>query len=373
MNCNTELGKFCYLHPNWEELLTKPPYNLIIKRDADYVLFKYNQLDSDFSNSIVKEARGIIFKEGSWEAPVCHPFDKFFNYGEPFCDTIDWETACVTEKIDGSLIKLWYDENGWHVSTNGTIDAGKAEVATGKTFLQLFIQTLERLNINFDRTFKSLQTTDSTFMFELTTPENVVVVPHSVYNLYYLGSRNNITGKEYSFNYGVLSEIFETPKTYNLRSLEEVQKSSQELPWDEEGYVVVDSSFHRCKIKSPSYVRAHYICGNNVITKKRLLDIILANEIFEFTLYTSDYGRTAINSVVHEMDMFKKGCNDSWEQLTQLKRDFKKTYANRVKNFDSKFAPFLFAQIGPDIKVEDFTHDWTSDKWLKVIGEELEV
>ena len=32
------------------------------------------------------------------------------------------------KKIDGSLIKLWYDNNDWHISTNGTINAYEAEV-----------------------------------------------------------------------------------------------------------------------------------------------------------------------------------------------------------------------------------------------------
>ena len=44
---------------NWKEVLQKPPYSLIVKEDDDYILTKYNQLESDLSNSIVQECRGV--------------------------------------------------------------------------------------------------------------------------------------------------------------------------------------------------------------------------------------------------------------------------------------------------------------------------
>ena len=71
-----ELRDFILSHENWEELLVAEPYNLKISRDDGYVLFKYNQVFSDFNIPLVREARGIIFRESDWEC-VCHPFDKF--------------------------------------------------------------------------------------------------------------------------------------------------------------------------------------------------------------------------------------------------------------------------------------------------------
>ena len=121
-----ELREFILSHDNWEELLTAEPYYLKISRDDEYIMFKYNQVFSDFNIPLVREARGIIFRESDWEC-VCHPFDKFGNYGESYCPEIDWKTTSVQEKVDGSLIKFWYD-NGWHISTNGTIDAFKANL-----------------------------------------------------------------------------------------------------------------------------------------------------------------------------------------------------------------------------------------------------
>lgn len=44
---------------NWKEILQQPPYSLIVKEDDDYILLKYNQLESDLSNLIVQECRGV--------------------------------------------------------------------------------------------------------------------------------------------------------------------------------------------------------------------------------------------------------------------------------------------------------------------------
>ena len=76
--------KFINSHKNWKEILTSSPYNLMIKEFDGYILIKYNQIFSDLSNEMVKEARGFILKkEGNKYKFVCVPFTKFFSYGDP--------------------------------------------------------------------------------------------------------------------------------------------------------------------------------------------------------------------------------------------------------------------------------------------------
>lgn len=47
------------------------------------------------------------------------PYKKFFNFGEDCAATIDWNTAKVQEKIDGSLISLYWYDDSWHISSTG--------------------------------------------------------------------------------------------------------------------------------------------------------------------------------------------------------------------------------------------------------------
>ena len=117
-----QLLKFIKENNNWEYILSQNPYCLKIKRDDGYIILSYNQIESDFYNPIVRECRGIILEEKTL-IPVCVPFYKFGNYGEGYVPNIDWSSARTQEKVDGSLIKVWYHNGKWRVSTNGTIDA----------------------------------------------------------------------------------------------------------------------------------------------------------------------------------------------------------------------------------------------------------
>lgn len=118
-----ELEKFLMEHKDdWEEILDREPYCLKWNKWKGFVSFKYNQIRSDFSNPIVREARGAVFVEDTWEC-VSRAFDKFFNYAEPNASIIDWVTARVMEKVDGSLMRIFYCEGEWYLITNSGIDA----------------------------------------------------------------------------------------------------------------------------------------------------------------------------------------------------------------------------------------------------------
>ena len=358
---NLKIRNFILSHDNWEELLQAPPYNLIISRDEGYIMFKYSQIDSDFNDPIVQEARGIIFKESNWEC-VCHAFNKFGNYGESYVEKLDWDSVKVLEKIDGSLLKLFYDNNSWHISTNGTIDAFKSN--TGNvlypTFGDLFLNAIPDNIV----AFYSRLDQNKTYMFELVSPYNRVVIPYENIELYYLGERDMTTGQEYFLP----DQWCKSPRVFEFYNLQDVINAADKLPWDEEGYVCVDKDFRRCKIKSPSYVMAHYCRNNGAITRKRLIDVIINHEIAEFCIYANDY-KDLINEVVQEMGEIKTEAEllQSTLNLLHLKELSRKEYASYVLIYPKVFHDFLFKNYERDITWEEYTLDWNANKWDKVL------
>ena len=75
---------------DWRTSLKEKPYCLKIEENDGLILLKYNQYDSDFSNPLVQECRGIIIREYNDDYQiVCYPFAKFFNYGEENCNFED--------------------------------------------------------------------------------------------------------------------------------------------------------------------------------------------------------------------------------------------------------------------------------------------
>ena len=180
------LEKFMNENSDWQAKLAAAPYFIDIKQDSDYFILKYNMIMSDFSRPEVVEARGSIFRcdaEGHWFC-VCHPFDKFFNYGEPHAATpnMNWDNISVQQKVDGSLVKFWFDKGEWHISTNGTIDAAKAECGSCN-YLMLIQHALECNGGSLDE-FCDMLDPKYCYMFELTTPFNRIVVHYKGYHLY---------------------------------------------------------------------------------------------------------------------------------------------------------------------------------------------
>lgn len=332
-----QLLKFIKDNANWEELLTQKPYCLKIKKDEDYTILSYNQIESDFYNPIVRECRGIIL-ENATLTPVCVPFYKFGNYGEGYVPDIDWSSSRTQEKVDGSLIKVWYHNGKWRVSTNGTIDAYKCPLGLVdfaqldcpyETFGELFDVAKERAKLDFN----SLNIY-CTYMFELVSPYNKVVVNYEDIEIYHIGTRNNVTYHEIDIDIGV-----KKPKVFALNTLEDCVKSASELSHNNEGYVVVDKYWNRVKIKSPAYVAVHHLKDNGETNIASIIELIRVNEIGEFLSYFPEYTKNVetikgkINAIIEKLE---NGLNDVKSHKYETQKDF----ALAVK--DKPFSAFYF-------------------------------
>lgn len=276
MNTNSYLCKFLSEHPtDWEEILTKE-YDLRIRREGDFAIFNY-AITGNFSNPIVQEARGIILDTVRLEV-VCWPFRKFGNHTESYADKIDWSSARVQEKIDGSIVKLWYDASSsrWRFSTNKTVFAENAPVegSPGLSYGTLIRRAENFKDIPFDRLEK-----DFTYIFELVSPETRVVIAYERSYLYHLGTRNNLTGEELETEIGI-----EKPKQYPLHSLEECIAAAKALNGNgdgeisDEGFVVVDGRWNRVKVKSLEYVALHHAFTLKTIGKRECVTLLLQDE-----------------------------------------------------------------------------------------------
>ena len=333
---------------NWREVLSNAPYNIIIKEEDGYVLLKYNQLNSDFSNPIVRECRGSIFRQenGKWIC-ACRAFDKFGNYGEGYVPTIEWESARVLEKIDGSLMKLWFDKGMWHLSTNRTIHAFAAPLGDFDiTFGDYFV---ECLNCSFNE-FTMMLDEDYCYMFEMVGPKNRVVIGYSEAKLYGLGKRNMKTmeEEEYDEPCGKWCNVW-LPQRYDLKNLDEVIKVAAALTKDEEGFVVNDRFFHRVKVKSPEYLMAAHLNNNGAITRKRMMEIFLEEKQDDFLAYCPQY-------------------KDEFEKLTvQFTSLLKEMYKKLHEFFEHEshykaMSKKEFAEIALKNKYKDYLFKWYDDK-----------
>ena len=279
-----ELQKFILKNlNNWDYLLSNSPYYLKIKKKNGLVIFNYNQVKSDFGLTIVKESRGIILEEKTWKV-VRLSFLKFFNYGETNAEQIDWDSAIVSEKIDGSIIGVYYYNNQWRVATNSTIDASDAPISNYtkyKTFREIFDEAWENNNLSFNDL-----NINYCYTMELVSPANRVVVQYDNPELYLLSIRDMRTLEEVQIDDNL---HISKPKIFNIHSLSDCIMAANNLGLSQEGFVVKDKYNNRIKVKSPEYLAAHYLKHAMYPTPCRIMDIIRKNEISEFLSYYPEY------------------------------------------------------------------------------------
>jgi hypothetical protein len=259
-------------------------YGIASKRhreDPNLVLFKYSQIESPMGVPLVQECRGVILDENNeWEV-VARPFDKFFNFGEGHAKEIDWSTARVQEKLDGSLMQLyWYGE--WRVASSGTPDAAGKVNGFDFTFADLFWKTFEQMGYRLPDQTEDLveaqcHAREYVYLFELMTPYNRIVVQHLEPKLVLIGVRHR-DGQEATLD--GWAEDYQVVRSFPLQSVEQITATFEHIsPLSQEGYVVVDDKFNRVKMKSPAYVALHHM--KDSMSPRRALEVIRAGEISE--------------------------------------------------------------------------------------------
>jgi hypothetical protein len=358
----------------YAEELAKVPYAVKTKvhpARPNLVMFKYSQFESDFSNPVVRCCRGSVYDiDGDKVKPCLMPFYKFSNYGERGADPIDWNGALyVRDKLDGSLLKLLKEAGGndlW--TTNGSFDL---DVEIPENYAA---PTDEKLIRPF--TFASLRDyallgreneiaglpAGWTFMFELTSPYNRIIVPYRKTRLTFLGCRDD-TGMEHTPEWAAkeFGLTFDTPAVYPLKNIDEV------IAWcfsgnscDREGVVVQDAHFNRVKIKTEHYLSLFHVKGEDHFTdaglfrgiKQGVIDDALTawpeirprteEIVAEWTGFIHD-----VEALCEKAKAYYKACG-----AKQDSRSAKKEYALFVLNTYKPFSSFLFEAVKENAGLE---------------------
>lgn len=360
--------EFMNSHSNWEETLIGSPYYIKIKRDGPYIILKYNQFNSDFSIPIVRECRSVIFyyhKNGTYEC-VCRAFDKFGNYGESYIADIDWSSSVVEEKIDGSLMKLYYHDGQWRIATNGTINAFEAEINDiDLNFGDLFYEALG--GIEYFKELCNCLDQINTYMFELVSPKFRVTIDYPETKLYYLGERNIITMKE-SKDYTHTMHGFGIfcPQVYPLHTLDDCLEYVKTMTKDQEGFVIKDKNFNRIKLKSPEYLLAFHANNNGVVTIKRVINMIKNETLDDFLAYCPQHKDT-VQKVVDNINLIVADLEQSWIKISSNIQLERKDFAKHIINLRNK--DFLWAKYdNPNLSA----FDWLMSKYTSKIKDMIE-
>ena len=331
----------------------------------DLVLFKYDQINSPMGEPLVRECRGCILDQANeWEC-VSRSFDKFFNHGEGNAAHIDWHTAKVQEKVDGSLCSMYFYDGKWHVATTGSPDASGDVNGSGRIFADLFWETLRTYNCEPPDDWQGW-----TFLFELSSPENRVVVRHHAASLTVLGMRRAVDGAwEHASEAAqrlAIANNGQSPHAvseFPLQSIDDISATFATMnPLQQEGYVIVDDAFNRIKVKHPGYVALHH--AKDGLSLRAFVDIARKQEVPEVIIAFPELA-TELNAIRDKFDALAIRINADYTELRDI--PVQKDFALKAKDRECPAALFSL-RSGKSATVRDFFATMTTDGAIRMLG-----
>ena len=223
-------------------------------------------------------------------------------------------------------------------------------VRTDFSLKNLILDYFNKHNVSLDNFIKN-----HTYIFELTSPYNKVVVKYSDVEIRLIGLRNLITLKEYTFD-----ELKNEAKdinipiveTYDFASLTQCLETFENKSYNFEGYVAFDD-VNRVKIKNPAYVAVHLTKRNSAelldLSKPHIfLDIVKQNELDEFKSSFPD-ATELINNLYNKYNLLinkLKFVEENLKYTIDDSKEEKRRFAMQIKNLlEENKIPASFSSV----------------------------
>lgn len=220
-----------------------------ISNVGDLTLFCYTKrcVYDNAWDRITTLCRGLIFDIKKQEI-VALPFPKFFNIGQ--AQELPNEPFEVFEKIDGSLIILFYHDGEWRTATKGSLSSIQSIQAKQWLDKQPILSYLDK---------------EITYLCEWVGPQNRIVIEYKQPALVLLAAYYTQSGKELNSYYmKALSEVIQWPIAgmYKYDYLLDLVEDAKRLPKNKEGFVIRYNSGLRVKVKGEEYLRIHRLISH---------------------------------------------------------------------------------------------------------------
>jgi len=322
------------LNSTWQELES---LSIKIQKYGELFSLNYCQINSPKFHPIADICRGLIVNKDL--EIISQSFDRFYNYGESGKNFSLPSNIKVVEKIDGSLIKIYWWDNKWNISTRSNPFGDNYVGDYLFTYAELVKSTLgvSLSNLSLDK--------DYTHIFEIVSPYNKIVTDYGKNpKLYYLVSRNNVSGEYSNFSLSIKNNfpLICFPEISPLKqsnSLLEVLEKTKTLCSLQEGFVIYNNNFQPIlKIKNPKYVTAHKLRGNG-LTLKNAIQLVLDNEQSEYLSYFPE-DNLFFEKIILEINQFLSALQNIINHLDYSLPQ--KDFASLICNYPTDYKTYLF-------------------------------
>lgn len=284
---------------------------------GDKFSLNYHQFLIKKGDLLGEQCRGLIIRPtqfnvktfgDAWKSMIvgeidvlAWPMDRFYNHGDEAAATIDWSDPelHVYEKLDGTCMIVYWDalHGRWHAGTRSVPEADlpicKDHMEIGDmTFSELFFKVLRTTREAIEGKPLKREPSDFddivhlnkelTYVFELTTPYNRVVVKYNEPRVTLLAARHTASGQEVPIESLHLQHV-NLPKTWELRSAQALETFVNSAdPATLEGAVVCvtkGDSFARLKVKNKAWVLSSKAKDLVTVSRRSAILAIIKGEI----------------------------------------------------------------------------------------------
>ena len=302
------------------------PYFLKVKEDTkcpDLALF-HSQNSSDFNLPIVRICNGLIIDKNNLKI-VCYTFEKLKDDNTPD-DEINYNECFIEDAVEGSLLRLFFYNNVWHLSTKKCLCASSSKWISQKNFQELFTESttaelLTKLNPN------------NCYSFIMSHPENNIIYKPLKPILYHISTRDLDSLNE-------IDEDLNIPKIPRIPFSVYLEKTNilniyndytNHNSLNTEGYVFIDSSYKRHKIIKNNIKHLRQLWGNNNNRFFRYLELRKdSNLLIEY-----------INNFPNDKDIFV----EYEKKVYDLANNILDVYMNKFINKTNTIVPFYFKKV----------------------------
>jgi len=237
---------FTELHKNLTERVDKGLINKQVHNGLElYTYSRDCQFDKSNWDMFTLMARGLVLCPEQ-EKIIAGVFPKFFNFGE-ISTVLPDETFTITEKLDGSLVIIYFAEGQWNCITKGSFTSEQALWATKWLYDNIHVGSLHK---------------GMTYLAEAIYPENRIVVSYDYTGLVLLSAYTEdgyeITRSDLELEAECTGFKIVQEKHYD--SIDEMVEVAKAMDLSSEGFVVRFENGYRLKIKSDEYCRVHKTC-----------------------------------------------------------------------------------------------------------------
>ena len=405
------------LKGDWKQY-SEEPFNVVFTdrfNDGTWVA-DYDQIKSKRFAPEVDFFRGVIFKNNQI---LCLPYVRSYNLQEDvnsFKENMSEYQYIIEEKVDGSLIKVYQDENGkWMIATRSTSEANN-EIWTDDllstvqktTYKELFLKTAGLTYDQFSDWCNKVagpehkDFTGFTFLFELCTKLNKVVIDYPEDCIYFHGiSALNRKSKPITVkgmrlrtipsfmhhkDLPVFYKFIPILASFNGHAFDDhfelIGKIDEALSVFANGKLIEGCMIHKFKYdestgeiddekqfkyKTNQYVIAHKLRGQSgSLNLADATEMYLTNEQHEFLSYFPEYQfifdniDLVVKDMVTEVDIIFNKWNSLKNDWTKTEREIKKEFFTLTANH-KYFHCIMNKYAHPNNTVLDFLKGLTTN------------